>query len=87
MKTTNKELKPQVLETLETSNINRETINKYSITKKRPVKIPVSDYYLFGADKNCWYIAKSRTPKDQKGWGQTKWISSVEQLNTAGGKA
>ena len=77
--TTDKKLKPQVLETLETSEINHEMINQDSITKPQPVKIPVSDYYLLGADQQCWFIAKKRTRKGKDGWEQIKWFSSVEK--------
>lgn len=77
--TTDKELKPQVLDTLETSDINHEMINQDSITKPQPVKIPVSDYYLLGADQHCWFIAKKRTRKGKNGWEQIKWFSSMEK--------
>lgn len=75
----NKELKPQVLDTPETSEINRETINTASITKHGPVKIPINDQYLLGADQYSWHIAKKRKRKGQDDWEQIKWFSSPDK--------
>jgi hypothetical protein len=73
-----KEMKPQVLDTLEASKINRETINSSSIPKLGPVKIPINEHYLLGADQPSWYIAKKRTRKGEESWENIKWYSTLE---------
>lgn len=73
-----KEMKPQVLDTLEASKINRGTINNNSISKPNPVNILINDYYRLGASQTSWYIAKKRTRKGEESWENIKWYSTLE---------